>query len=149
MPEHESPLLVGELCSLAERQLQMQTSRSATLDTGALGLMALDAALAAIVIGAEGAYGLWITALVLLGLSFALAIRALRLRGAKETGPSVARLCKEREIHDEHELRESLLEELTAEIRINDHALARKARLFDRALTMLVFAILIDLVGRL
>jgi hypothetical protein len=150
MPEHESrPLLAGELISLARDQLKMQTSRSATLDTGALGLMALDAALAAIVIGAEGTHGLWIAALALIGLSFALAMRALRLTGAKETGPSVARLRGGRETHNEHELRESLLADITAEVRINDHALARKALLFDRALTVLMFAILTDLTGRL
>jgi hypothetical protein len=149
MPTHgSSPPLTGELCSLAERQLQMQTARSATLDTGALGLMAIDAALAALLIGTTGAYDLWIAALVLLGLSFALAIRALRLAGAEETGPSVARLRGERKTHDEHELRESLLADLTAEVRINDHALARKAVLFDRALILMALAILIDLAGR-
>ncbi len=150
MPDHESPpLLAGELCSLARDQLKMQTSRSATLDTGALGLMALDAALAAILIGTTGAYELWIAALALLGLSFGLAIRALRLAGAEETGPSVARLRGERKAHDEHELRESLLADLTAEVRINDRALTRKALLFDRALTALALAILIDLAGRI
>jgi len=150
MPNHgNSPPLTERLCSLAQDQLKMQTSRSATLDTGALGLMAIDAALAALVIGTSGAYGLWVAALTLLGLSFALAIRALRLAGAEETGPSVARLRGERKTHDEHELRESLLEDLTTEVRINDHALARKAVLFDRALTVLALAILIDLAGRL
>jgi hypothetical protein len=150
MPAHETTLsLVSELCALARDQLQMQTSRSATLDTGALGLMALDAALAALLIDTTGTYDLWIAALALLGLSFALAIQTLRLKGAEETGPSVARLREERETHDEHELRESLLEELTEEVQANDRALASKAVLFDRALTPLALAILIDLAGRL
>lgn len=150
MPDHESPpLLTDRLCSLAQDQLKMQTSRSATLDTGALALMALDAALAAIVIGTEGADDLWIVALGLLGVSFALAIRALRLTGAEDTGPPVARLREEREIHATHQLTESVLEDLTEGVQTNEHALARKAVLFDRALTPLVLAIMIDLAGRL
>jgi len=119
------------------------------LDTGALGLMVLDVALATLLVGTTGAYDLWIAALALLGLSFALAIRALRRKGAKETGPSVARLREERETRDAHQIRESLLAELTEEVQANDGALARKAVLFDRALTPLVLAILIDLAGRL
>jgi hypothetical protein len=150
MPTHgSSPPLTDRLCSLAQDQLKMQTSRSAALDTGALGLMALDTALAAILIGTRGAYSLWIAALTLLGLSFGLAIRALRLKGAKATGPSVARLREERETHDEHQITESLLADLTAGVRINERALARKAVLFDRAQTVLALAVLIDLAGRL
>jgi hypothetical protein len=61
----------------------------------------------------------------------------------------VARLREDRKTHDAHELRESLLEALTAGVQANDHALADKAILFDRALTVLVFASLIDLAGRL
>jgi len=53
-----------------ESQLEMQTARSAALDGGALGVMAVDAGVAAIIIGARGAYGLWIVALVLVGLTF-------------------------------------------------------------------------------
>ncbi len=150
MPTHgSSPPLTDRLCSLAESQLQMQTSRSAALDAGALGVMALDAALAAVIIGTRGAYDLWIAALTLLGLSLGLAVRALRILGAEETGPSVAHLREDRETHDEHQITESLLADLTAGIRNNDHALARKAVLFDRALIVLVLAILIDLAGRL
>jgi len=150
MPDHESPPpLTGELSALARDQLKMQTSRSATLDTGALGLMAIDAALAALLTGTTGAYDLWIAALMLLGLSFALAMRALRLAGAEDTGPPVARLREYRETRDEHELREFLLAELTEEVQANDRALARKAVLLDRALTVLALAILTDLAGRL
>jgi hypothetical protein len=127
----------------------MQTSRSVALDAGALGLMVLDTALATNLLDSRGAYDLWIAAPALFGLSFALAIRALRRKSAEDTGPSVARLSEDRETHDEHEVRESMLEELTAEVHINKHALARRAVLFDRALRPLVLAILIDLAGRL
>ncbi len=80
------PRLADRLCSLAESQLQAQAARSAALDGSALGVMAVDAALAAIVIGTRGAYDLWIVALALLGLSFALAVRAERLPGAFQGG---------------------------------------------------------------
>jgi hypothetical protein len=150
MPDRETPpLLTGELSSLARDQLKMQTSRSVALDAGALGLMVLDTALATSLLDSRGTYDLWIAALALFGLSFALAIRALRHKGAKETGPFAARLSEYGETHDEHQVREMLRAELTEEVDINDHALARKAVLLDRALTPLVLATLIDLAGRL
>lgn len=150
MPTHEdTSLFTGELCALARDQLQMQTSRSGTLDAGALGVMALDVALAAIVIGARGAHGLWIAALVLLVLSLGLALRALRHVGAEETGPPVARLRLDRETHDEQRLRESMLEDLASGVLANKRDVARKAAMFDRALAPLVLAILIEIAGRL
>jgi hypothetical protein len=150
MPDHEdTSLLTGELCSLARDQLKMQSGRSAALDAGAIGMTVLDVALATTVLETRGAYELWIAALALLGLSFGLAIQALRRKGAANTGPSVARLREERKTCDAHWLRELLLEELTEEVRANDRALTRKAALFDRAPTPLLLAILIDLAGRL
>ena len=139
MPIHgSSPPLTDRLCSLAESQLQMQTSRSGALDARVLGVMAVDAALAAIVVDAGGAHHLWIAALALLCLSLGLAVAALRLAGAEATGPSVARLREDRETLDEHQLRESLLAELAKEVRANDHALARKDPLFNGSLMLLV-----------
>ncbi len=119
------------------------------LDAGALGVMAVDAAVAAIVIGARGAYGLWIVALLLLGLSLSLAVRTLRLPGAEETGPSINEMRKARETEeDEYLLEDSLLNDLEEDLQTNDRALARKIRLFDRALTFLVLAILVEMAGR-
>jgi hypothetical protein len=143
-----TPRLADRLCSLAESQLQMQTARSAALDGGALGVIAVDAGVAAIIIGARGAYDLWIVALALLGLALGLAVRTLRLPGAEETGPSVADMREARETQDEHELEDSVLEDLARDIQINEQALARKGPLFDRALTFLVLTILVELTGR-
>lgn len=143
------PRLADRLCSLAESQLQTQAARSLALDAGALGVMAVDAAVAAIVIGARGAYDLWIVALVLLGLSLGLAVWTLRLPGAEETGPSVAAMREARATLEAGRLEESLLEDLAADIQINDRALARKAPLFVRAQTFLVLAIIVELAGRL
>lgn len=140
--------LADRLSSLAESQLQMQTARFAALDGGALGVMAVDAGVAAIILGARGAYELWIVALVLLGLSLGLAVRTLRLPGAEQTGPSVVAMREAREGKDEHELEELVLEDLARDVEINDQALVRKGPLFDRALTFLVLAILVELAGR-
>jgi hypothetical protein len=142
------PGLTDRLCSLAESQLQMQTARFAALDGGALGVMAVDAGVAAIVIGARGAYYLSILAILLLGCSFSLAMRALRLPGAEQTGPSVAAMREAREGKDDNELEGLVLEDLARDVEINDQALVRKGPLFDRALIFLVLAILVELAGR-
>lgn len=147
-PKPITPRIAERLCSLAESQLQMQTARFAALDGSALGVMAVDAALAAIVIGAGGAYDLWIVALVLLVVSLGVAVRTLRLPGAEQTGPSVADLREARESKDEHELEELVLEDLARDVEINEQALAHKRPLFDRALTLLMLAILVELAGR-
>jgi hypothetical protein len=55
---------------------------------------------------------------------------------------------KARETQDEHKLEEWLLNDLEGDLQINDQALARKGLLFDRALTSLVLALLVELVGR-
>jgi hypothetical protein len=142
------PGLTDRLCSLAESQLQMQTARFAALDGGALGVMAVDAGVAAIVIGTRGAYYLSILAILLLGCSFSLAMRALRLPGAEQTGPSVAAMREAREGKDDNELEGLVLEDLARDVEINDQALVRKGPLFDRALIFLVLAILVELAGR-
>lgn len=134
---------------LTVSRLQTQAARSVALDGGALGVMAVAAAVAAIVIGVRGADGLWILALALLGSSLGLAVRSLRLPGAEETGPTVADMRKARETEqDEHLLEDSLLDDLEADLQINDQALALKIRLFDNALIFLVLAILVELAGQ-
>jgi hypothetical protein len=86
----------------------------------------------------------------LLGLSFSVAMRALRLPGAKDTGPSIDELRRAREAEkDEPLLEDSLLDDLEEDLQTNDQALDRKIRLFDRTLTFLVLAILVELAGRL
>lgn len=87
--------------------------------------------------------------LVLLGLSLSVAVRTLRLPAAGKTGPSIAAIRKARKHKDDDELQESLLDDLEADIEINEQALARKGPLFDRALTVLVLAIVIELAGAL
>jgi hypothetical protein len=141
--------LAGGLCSLAESQLQMQTARSAALDGGVLGVMAVDAAIATLIINTGGAHPFWIVALALLGLSLGLAVGALRLPGAERSGPSVADLRDARDTQDDHGLEALLFAGLTEGLRTNRQAIARKVPLFNRALTFLVLAIIIELAGRL
>jgi hypothetical protein len=142
-----TPRLADNLRLLVASQLQTQAAQSVALDAGALGVMAVDAGVAAIIIGTRGTYGLWIVALALLGLSLGLAVRTLRLPGAEDTGPSVADTLA-RESKDEQSLEDSLLNDLKKDIETNDQALARKAPLFNGALTSLVIAILVELAGR-
>jgi hypothetical protein len=144
-----SPPLTGNLCALARDQLQMQTSRSGTLDAGALGVMGLGAALAALVINADHSDGLEIAALSLVGLSVGLAVATLRLAGADETGPSIAAIAAARTRHGERVLEEWLLNDLAEDVHTNERGLARKATLFDAAVMMLMLAVIVDLAGRL
>jgi hypothetical protein len=143
-----TPRLADRLCSLAESQLQTQAARSASVDASALGVMTVDAAVAAIVIGARGAYGLWILALALLGLSFALAVRAERLPGAERTGPRIEDVLTASETEGNDQLERSLLHDLATDMRINRRTLTRKRLLLNRAQTFLVAAILVELMGR-
>ncbi len=133
---------------LAASQLQIQAARSVALDTSALGVMAVDLA-AAVSFGASGAYDLGILALLLLGLSFGLAVRTLSLPGAEQIGPSVTDTPQTLESEDEHSPADSLLNDLADDIETNAHNIARKEPSFNVALTLLVLAILIDLAGRL
>ena len=74
---------------------------------------------------------------------------ALRLRGAGRAGPSIADMRRAREAEeDEYLLEDSLLDDLEEDLQTNERALARKIRLFDRALNFLVLAILVELAGR-
>jgi len=134
---------------LAASQLQIQAARSVALDASALGVMAVDAAVAAIVIGAREAYDLWILALVGLGCSLGLAVQSLRLPGAERIGPSIADTPEAPESEDEHSPADSLLNDLAQHIETNEHALDSKESPFDRALTFLVLAIVLALAGRL
>jgi len=133
---------------LTGNRLQTQVSRSGVLVGGALGVMAVDVAVALIVLGAGRTYGLSILALLALGVSFGLAMRALLLPGAKEAGPTLAAMRRARESEDAYEFEDSLLNDLEVDIQTNHRAVARKTLLFEHALKFLAFAILVELAGR-
>jgi uroporphyrinogen-III decarboxylase len=144
-----TPRLADRFCLLAVSQLQTQVSRSGTLDASALGVMAVDAALAAIIIGTRGGYDLWIVALALLALSLGVAVRTLLGPGAKQNGPSVTEMLDTRAHNDDETVEENLLKDLADDVQINEQALARKDPMIAWAVTPLVLAIIVELAGRL
>jgi hypothetical protein len=143
-----TPRLADRLCSLAESQLQAQAARSAALDGGALGVMAVDAALAAIVIGTRGGYDLWIVALVLLALSLGVAVSVLRLPGTEQNGPLVVEILEARRTNDDSTIEEQLLDDLAHETLTNENALARKDPLMTSAVTCLIIGIVLELAAQ-
>ncbi len=143
-----TPRLTDRLCTLAETQLQMQTSRSAVLEAGSVGVMTADIAFATGVVG-TGQADLWIAALALLGLSLSLAVCTVRLPNARQTGPSVQVTFDALDTQDEHELQRSLVRRFARDIHRNEQALVRKTSLFDQAVTFLVLAAALELGGRL
>jgi hypothetical protein len=152
MPNHESPPPLSDILNrrlLAASQLQIQATRSVALDAGALGVMTVDFAGATFVLDTRGAYDLWILALVLLGLSFGLAVQTLRLPGAKRMGSSITDTPGAPESEDEHSSADSLLDDLEEDVKINERALTRRDPLFERALRFLVLAIVVALTGGL
>ncbi len=109
-----------------------------------LGVMAVDAAVAAIVIGVREAYGFWIVALVLLGLSLGVAVRVLRLPGTEQNGPLVAEILEARRANDDDTIEEQLLDDLAHETFANENALARKDPLVASAVTCLILGIVVE-----
>jgi hypothetical protein len=144
-----APRFSEDLFPLTLHRLQRQTARSGALDGRALGVIFLDALLAATITVGAGVYELWILALVLLGLSFGLAVKALRNPGAEQIGPCIGDVLKARETQDDRTIREWLLDDLIDDVETNEQALARKGPLIGRALTFLVLAVLVELAGRL
>jgi hypothetical protein len=139
--------LADRFCLLAVSQLQTQMSRSGALDTSALAVVSACAAIAAIVLGVRSAHHLWIAVLVLLILALGLALRALRLPGAEENGPSVVEMLDARASNDDEIIEETLLEDLAEDVHTNEQTIARKDRLLARAVTLLVLAIVLELAG--
>lgn len=136
------------LCSLAESQLQMQTARSVALDTAAIGVAAVDTAVAALVL-ASTSTAFWILSLSLVGLSATLAIGALASPGAELTGPSIPRMRRADATGGDGRITERLLNGFEHDLHWNTRAVVRKAALFDTALMSLAFAIVLELAGRL
>jgi hypothetical protein len=144
-----APRFSEDLFPLTLHRLQRQTARSGALDGRVLGVILLDALLAATITIGAGVYELWILALVLLGLSFGFAFKALRNPGAEQIGPCIGDVLKARETYDDRTIREWLLDDLIDDVESNERALARKGPLIGRALTFLVLAVLVELAGRL
>ncbi|MGH2904807.1 MAG: hypothetical protein ACRDK7_14685 [Solirubrobacteraceae bacterium] len=142
-----TPNLANSLRSLAESQLQTQATRSASVDAGALGVVSACAAIAALILSARSTRHLWIAALGLLGMSAGLAICALLVRGARKGGPFVGSMLDARTTNDDEIIEQGLLKDLATETAANNRALAHKDPLLATAVTLLLIAILLELVG--
>jgi hypothetical protein len=142
-----TPEVAAVLRSLAEVQLQIQASRSATLDARAIGVIGFDAAVATLVFGAGLGHQPTIAALAILGLSAGIAGRSVFLGGSDEIGPSVLGLLSSNDIDDPHVLEESLLKGLAEDVQANHQALARKAPRLTASFIFLALAITIALIA--
>jgi hypothetical protein len=140
--------LASTLRSLAVGQLQIQASRSATLDAIAIGVMGIDIAVGTVIVGFSPAHHhLWIAPFVMLSLSFSLAMRTLLLQGARRDGPLIVDVLNARARYDDATLEASVLEHLATDMLADRRDLARKKRPIPGALTALAFAIVVELVG--
>jgi hypothetical protein len=141
--------LASSLQSLAECQLQIQTSRAGSLDAGVVGLMGVDAAIAASIVGVHGATDLWATALVLICASFARVSTALLIQGADGIGPSIAEVIARRDAGADHEFVRDILDDLSACVLANRRALDRKEPRLANALVLTLIAVLVELASQI
>jgi len=146
-PTWRPPQGQAALRSLAEVQLQAQVTRSATLDARAIGVMGVDAGLAAIVVGATPSGILGIAALAALSLSAVIGGRSLFLEGLERIGPSVAQLFVLRKISNARVLEELILRSLVSSVSANETALARREPRVVVAFVLLALAALLALAG--
>lgn len=129
---------------LAEVQLQAQVTRSATLDARAIGVMGVDAGLAAIIV-ARPSSAIGTAALAALSLSAVIAGRSLFLGGSGWLGPSVVRLFALRDTYNDRALQELVLHSLVSNVSANEMALARREPQLLAAFVLLAFAALLTL----
>jgi hypothetical protein len=138
-----TPALAVALRSLAQSQLQAQALRFAALTAGAIGVMGVDAAIAAVLVAVtpdDGVRG------VALGASFGLAVRAVLLKDREQIGPLVAGVLRARATCDDRELEEQLIEDLAVDMLMNRRSIARKTPLLTGAVTFMAMAIVAELI---
>jgi hypothetical protein len=143
------PTLASSLQSLAECQIQSQISRAAALDAGAVGLMGVDAAIAASVIDLRSAMQLWLLALALLCTAFSVLSTALLMQGGDDVGPLVTEVIARRGVRSDQDLACDLLHDLADRILANRRALDRKEPRLTAALVLTLIAVLVELAGQL
>jgi hypothetical protein len=135
--------LQSSLLTLATVQLQVQASWSATLDARAIGVIAIDAAMAAIAVSVRLAHAQRVVTLTLLAASACLAARAIFVEGARRLGPRIARMLSSRCIYDDSVLQEAILSDLARDVKANELDLTRKAPRLAGAFAFLAFSALV------
>jgi hypothetical protein len=111
--------------------------------------MGFDAAFGAIVVTAKAHAYVWLGSLALLVISVFFAWLALLTAGADETGPEIKDVLSRRGGWDDDELETQVVEDLQADLTANAGNLVAKASRVQSALTLLLFALGIELLGQL
>jgi hypothetical protein len=132
---------------LAETQLAIQFSRAGAYDAQALGILGLDAALAAAAVAGDQLLGhLWWLALIGLLLS-AVSCAAILVTRVDQIGPRVDDLIDEAQGLSESEMERLLVEALGESIRRNGQALEEKSDLTLIAILVLSVTIFGAIIG--
>lgn len=141
--------LASSLQSLAECQLQIQTSRAAALDAGAVGLMGVDAAIAASIAVAHGTTDLSVVALALTCVSFVALSSALLMQDANGIGPCIAEVIDNLGNDSDGNPVRAILDDLAGCVLANRRALRRKEPRLANALVLTLAAVLVELAGQI
>jgi hypothetical protein len=128
---------------LAQSQLAM------TYDAQALGTMGFDAAFGAIVVTAKAHAYFWLGSLALLVGSVLFAWAAVVTAGAEDTGPEGKKVLQRRGAWGDAVLETQIIEDLSTDLKANAINLAAKGAHVRKALTLLLVALGVELVGQL
>jgi hypothetical protein len=137
-----------DLTALGHTQLVAQVTASAGIDTQAVGIMAFDAALAAIVIAVRGSAYLWVLALLLFLYSVGWAVQPL-LIDQPEVGQSLSESLAERASFTDGELQNALFSSVVAAGGQNRGILSEKTTCVWRAVRWAALAVVVAALGRI
>jgi hypothetical protein len=137
-----------DLMAVGQTQLVSQVTASAGVDTQAVGIMAFDAALAAIVVAVRGNAYLWVLALVLFLYSVGWAVQPLFI-DQPEAGQSLSESLAERGSFTDGELRDALFSSVVAASLENRQILFAKTTCVWRAIRWSALAVAVAAVGRM
>lgn len=137
------------MLAMACTQLLAQNQLTVTYDAQALGTMAFDAALAAIVTSAKSHAYVWIVSLAILVMSVFYAWLVLQTEGAGETGPEISDVLDRRGAWPDDVLEQQIVEDLQADVVSNRINLGIKSTRVRVALSLLLLALSLELVGKL
>ncbi len=111
--------------------------------------MGFDAAFGAIVVTAKAHAYVWLGSLALLVLSVFFAWLALLTKGAENTGPEIDDVLERRGGWSDDEIETQAVEDLRADLSANEGNLVAKTGRVQVALTLLLLALGIELMGQL
>jgi hypothetical protein len=147
---YDPPAMAGKYepaRSLAETQLQIQFGVLGGLDTSALGILAVDVALATITVAAKATLGhLWWLPLAALAASGSCCFLALVTSGDR-LGPTIATVLEQTiETATEDDLNKFVAEELKAAIDANGPHIQGESRIIAASVSFLFLALILGLV---